>query len=242
MTHFDEIAQIYAQNREARQSILNVLIDSGPIRRDSRVLEIGCGTGNYIAAIRERTGSSCWGIDPSKQMLEMAKRQYKGVDFRTAGAERTGLPSDSFDLVFSVDVIHHILEQELVAHFREVHRLLKPNGKICTVTDSEENIRNRRPSTVYFPETAEVDLARYHSIGKLKQIMEKNGFQSVVESPIKEFYQLTDARPYREKAFSSLPLISEEAFQRGIERMEQDLRKKPIDCMMLYTGVWGTKK
>jgi hypothetical protein len=52
---------------------------------------------------------------------------------------------------------------------------------------------------------------------------------------------LSDIQAYRDKAFSALLLISEAAFQRGIERMEQDLSTGPIPCVSRYLLLWGTK-
>ncbi|MDG6911932.1 MAG: hypothetical protein JRN35_02485 [Nitrososphaerota archaeon] len=54
-------------------------------------------------------------------------------------------------------------------------------------------------------------------------------------------YELTDASAYRSKVFSSLQLISEQDFQRGLKRMEEQLAKGPISCMSRYSIVWGSK-
>ena len=50
---------------------------------------------------------------------------------------------------------------------------------------------------------------------------------------------LTDIQGYREQAYSSLHLIPDDAFQRGLERMEQELMAGPIYALSLYTLVWG---
>ena len=71
--------------------------------------------------------------------------------------------------------------------------------------------------------------------------MERVGFGEVTESTVEFTYPLTHIQAYRDKAFSSLLLIPEEAFQRGIERMEQDLRTRPIQCVSRYLLLWGTK-
>ena len=96
------------------------------------MLEVGCGTGNYIVALEEVCGCLCWGDDPSEQMLVRAQERSTRVRFRLGGAEALGFLPGFFDLVFSVDVIHHVSDR--LRHFREVWRVLKPGGRLCTVT------------------------------------------------------------------------------------------------------------
>ena len=146
---------------------------------------------------------------------------------------------DFFDLVFSVDVIHHV--DIRLAYFREAYRVLRAGRKVCTVTDSEWIIRHRQPLAIYFPETVEIELDRYPRIAELREVMERVGFSEMTEDTVEFAYQLTDIQAYRDKAFSALLLIPEAAFQRGIERMEQDLRTGPIQCASRYLLLWGTK-
>jgi hypothetical protein len=71
--------------------------------------------------------------------------------------------------------------------------------------------------------------------------MERVGFSEIAEDTVEFAYQLSDIQAYRDKAFSALLLIPEAAFQRGIERMKQDLRTGPIQCVSRYLLLWGTK-
>jgi hypothetical protein len=52
-------------------------------------------------------------------------------------------------------------------------------------------------------------------------------------------YDLDDIQAYRDRAFSSLLLIEDEAFRRGISLLEGDLARGPIPCVSLYTMIWG---
>jgi ubiquinone/menaquinone biosynthesis C-methylase UbiE len=62
---YDKIASDYAQHRQRHPEVLKHLVSTGNLGRDSKVLEVGCGTGNYILALERLAGSQCWGIDPS---------------------------------------------------------------------------------------------------------------------------------------------------------------------------------
>jgi ubiquinone/menaquinone biosynthesis C-methylase UbiE len=237
--NYDGIASEYARHRRVHPEVLRSLLLTSSIGRASKVLEVGCGTGNYIVALEALAGSSCWGIDPSEQMLSRARERSRTIYFQLGKAERLDFSPNLFDLVFSVDVIHHVGNR--LAYFREAYQLLRAGGKACTVTDSEWIICHRQPLAVYFPETVEIELGRYPRIAELREVMERIGFGEVTESTVEFAYPLTDIQAYRDKAFSSLLLIPEGAFRRGIERMEQDLCTGPIQCVSRYLLLWGTK-
>lgn len=234
---YDRIARDYAQHRRVHPRLLFYLVEAA--RDAGGVLEVGCGTGNYVIAIRSLTGSRCWGIDPSEKMLSRARERQADVRFGQGRAERLAFPAASFDLVFSVDVIHHL--DSLQQYVEQVHRVLTPGGRICTATDSEWVIRHRQPLSTYFPETVKPELERYPRIHTLRALMEQAGFAEIDEQDVEHARLLTDARPYRDKAYSALHLISESAFQEGIRRMERDLLDGPIPVISRYTMLWGRK-
>lgn len=236
---YDQIASEYARHRQVHPEVLRSLLTVGGRNDASRVLEVGCGTGNYIIALYRQSGCGCWGIDPSEHMLSRARRHSDKVIFQGGRAERIDFPRDSFDLVFSVDVVHHVGNR--LRYFQEAHRILKPGGNVCTVTDSAEIISHRQPLATYFPETVAIDLSRYPRMGELRRAMIQVGFDRVGEREVAFAYRLTDCQAYRDKAFSSLHLISDEAFQGGISRMGRDLRASPIECVSRYALIWGTK-
>ncbi len=239
MIDYNKIAAEYARHRQIHPGVFREIVEKGPVDRDSRVLDVGCGTGNYLVALERETGCRGWGIDPSEEMLARARPRSQSIEFKVGRAEALGFPDACFDLVISTDVIHHVKDRQ--AYFTEARRVLRPGGRVCTVTDSEWVILHRKPLTYYFPETVEKELQRYPSMAALKDMMRQAGFREVEEN-LEEFpYELTDIQGYRDKVFSSLHLIPEEAFRRGIERMEEDLRAGPIMCVAYYTALWGAR-
>lgn len=239
---YNRIAEEYARHRQTHPGVFRNMVEKGRIGRGSAVLDVGCGTGNYLVSLEKETGCAGWGIDPSEEMLARAKVRSSSLDFRKGSAQTLEFPGDTFDLVLSTDVIHHVHRAGgCPGYFREAYRVLRPGGKVCTVTDSEWVILHRKPLTYYFPETVEKELQRYPSMGTLTAMMEAAGFVDISED-LEEFrYDLTDIQAYRDKAFSSLHIIAEEDWRRGIERMEDDLKSGPIPCIAYYTVLWGTK-
>lgn len=187
------------------------------------------------------TGCAAWGIDPAEKMLEGARRQAKGggVSLAKGRAEKLAFAEESFDLVFSVDVIH-VMENRN-ACFEEAFRALRRGGRMCTVTDSEEIIRGRLPMGRYFPEAVAVDLVRYPKIAELEEMMRKAGFQEAGRETVGIEIPVTDISVWRNRACSSLQLIPDGAFTAGLRKMEADLEHGPITWRSRYEMIWGKK-
>src|SRR4051812_11806751 len=54
--------------------------------RGRRVLDVGCGTGRFVAALAH--DARVWGIDPSAEMLAVARERNPRVPLKLAPAER----------------------------------------------------------------------------------------------------------------------------------------------------------
>jgi len=185
---YDGMAREYAQHRQVHPEVLKDLISAGRLESGSRVLDVGCGTGNTVAALEDGVGCSCRGIDPSEQMLARARERTSRTILRRGRAEQLDCPDDFFDLVFSVDVIHHVSDRQ--AYALEAHRVLRKGGRICTATDSEEIIRRRQPISTYFPDTVDLELQRYPGISDLREMMSVAGFAELQETTVELAYAI----------------------------------------------------
>ena len=236
---FDQRAAEYARHRQVHPGVVDGLRESGLFAPETRLLDVGCGTGNYAAALSKATGCRVSGIDPSRRMLDWARDAAPWESLLEGNAELLPFGDGSFDIVLSTDVIHHIGDRD--ASFSEAARVLRPEGHIVTVTDSHDDIPRRRPISGHFPETVEIELQRYPPVPRLLEEMARAGFVAPRLVDVSRSYDLDDIQAYRERAFSSLLLIDDEAFRRGIGRLEADLARGPIPCVSLYTMIWGTK-
>lgn len=103
-----------------------------------KVLDLGCGEGGFVVALRER-GARVVGVDLSMEALEIARvqllaRPNLGNPGILGQVEGHHLPfqDGTFDLVTSVDTLEHI--PDLPGFFKEVNRVLKPGGRFYANT------------------------------------------------------------------------------------------------------------
>jgi ubiquinone/menaquinone biosynthesis C-methylase UbiE len=229
---YDTLAADYAIHRSVQPNLFRRLAEFCRSESPSKVLEVGCGTGNYAAALAVMTPAQCSGLDPSARMLAAARQKATFVSWHQGSAESLPYPEGRFDFVYSVDVVHHV--QDRRAFFSEAFRVLANGGWFATGTDSEEIIRTRVPLSRYFPETIEPELQRYPKQGEIPGLLSASGFQEHSEEVIEFAYALSDSSAFERKAFSSLHLIPEEAFTRGLTRLKQDLQAGPLACVSRY--------
>jgi SAM-dependent methyltransferase len=97
--------------------------------RDRDVLEAGCGIGTDAMQF-VRAGARYTGVDFSPTALELAEHraQLEGGTARFVEGSVAALPfpDESFDLVYSNGVIHHLPETRRA--IQEFHRVLRPGG------------------------------------------------------------------------------------------------------------------
>jgi ubiquinone/menaquinone biosynthesis C-methylase UbiE len=93
--------------------------------KGKRVLDLGCGTGRHTIILKKR-GAKVWGIDLTPKMLEIAKAEVKGVDFRLGTVYKLPYKSNFFDMVVSGLVVEYFSNVDKA--FKEINRVLKKNG------------------------------------------------------------------------------------------------------------------
>ena len=235
---YDAMAADYAIHRSVHPGVLHWVIEFCNSHSLPRVLEVGCGTGNYVISLAAATSARCSGLEPSGQMLHAARQRATTVSWCQGSAESLPFSDGTFDLLYSVDVIHHVQGRE--ALLREGFRVLAGGGWLVTVTDSEQIIRQRILSH-YFPESIAPELQRYPKPGEIPRLLSSAGFGNICEEVVEAAYKLSDAAPFERKTFSGLHLISDDAFRRGLARLKQDLQVGPVPCVSRYVIHGGRK-
>jgi len=110
------------------------------IFRPQRVLDVGCGKGFLVKALKE-IGVDAYGIDISKYALTSPGLAYLVL----GSAESLPFKDSSFDLVTSLEVVEHLENPE--KFFIEAKRILKPKGILFITTPSHRNKIARQDPT-----------------------------------------------------------------------------------------------
>lgn len=106
-----------------------------PNRQYARVLDVGCGTGTFLASLGARLPSAqLVGIDLSRHMLDVARAKVPAfVALSQARAERLPFDSERFDLLVSLSAFHYF-SGDLQDVTGELYRVLRPGG-VLLLTD-----------------------------------------------------------------------------------------------------------
>jgi SAM-dependent methyltransferase len=98
------------------------------VRPGERVLDLGCGAGRFVAALRD-AGADPVGVDVAEAALERARHVAPGADLRRLGDDGSiPLEHGSVDLVWCSEVLEHVPD---VAHLLlEARRVLRPEGRL----------------------------------------------------------------------------------------------------------------
>lgn len=128
---------------------LRVLLQAG-LEPGMRVADLGCGVGTVVKLFAELVGPTgqVVGVDVSGAQIAQARESLppgiSNIGYVEASATDTGLPPESFDLVYCRFLLIHLTEPELA--LREMFRLLKPNG-IVVCEDGDLTLAGSEPST-----------------------------------------------------------------------------------------------
>ncbi|GAA4926854.1 ubiquinone/menaquinone biosynthesis C-methylase UbiE [Actinomycetospora succinea] len=111
------------------------LVEQADPPRDGRVLEIGCGTGNVLAAVaRRHPDVELIGLDPDPAALARARTKLgDGVRLEQGFADDLPLPDGHVDRVLSSLMLHHLPADQQARALREARRVLRPGGTVHIV-------------------------------------------------------------------------------------------------------------
>lgn len=113
-----------------------LFLDLARIGPNARVLELGCGTGEFTRRVA-RAGARLMALDLSGDLLARARDKIgEAASFVRANAHVLPFPDASFDAVYGCSILHHL---DLDIALREVRRVLRVGGRLVF---SEPNLVN----------------------------------------------------------------------------------------------------
>lgn len=128
------------------------------MRKEVRVLEVGCGSGANLWMIAAE-GFDTYGVDLSAPGVELCKRMLSEkslqADCRAADMTATPFPDRHFDVIVDVFSSYCLNEADYSRFTPEVARLLKPGGVFFSYTPSQASdaFQNHAPSKLLDPST-----------------------------------------------------------------------------------------
>jgi ubiquinone/menaquinone biosynthesis C-methylase UbiE len=105
------------------------------IRRQHRVLDLGCGRGSLLRLLASRVSFKVMpvGLDASRQMLTLARKTIRDtgeapVHLALGLASEVPFATGTFDLVICAHLFKYLSDAELCRSLHEIRRVLKPGG------------------------------------------------------------------------------------------------------------------
>jgi tocopherol O-methyltransferase len=112
------------------------VISLGRIKKNSRVLDAGCGVGGASLYISQHTGAEVFGISIVEDQLAVAnkiklKRGLKNIDFSNQDFTKTNFKNGYFDVIFGIESVCHAYPKS--EFLKEACRVLKPGGELIII-------------------------------------------------------------------------------------------------------------
>lgn len=225
--NYNELSKKYDNVRGSDIELIKMFLDEVNINAESKILDFGCGTGNYVNSFHKLTEAQIYGVEPSDGMRQKAVKKNPNLIITKGNHEKIPYNDGFFDFIYMTDVIHHV--PDLKKMFDEIRRVLKESGKLCIMTQSHAQIENRFYAA-YFPSTVLVDKKRYPDIDQIQKEaveakfkwlknVEKHRDGGKLITP--EFIKLVE-----NKGFSMLHLIPEDEYIKGLTDLKADAKKE----------------
>jgi ubiquinone/menaquinone biosynthesis C-methylase UbiE len=184
--------------------------------KKSRVLDIGCGGGRLSLEINNFC-KEVVGIDYSKSSLKSARKVNfrKNIKYVFMDGEKLTFPDESFDLVVSHAAINKKMCRAEYC-FKEVFRVLKPNGKVIV-------------KMVYATQGREFVKNLGYSAEEIREILGKNGFKKISTEVIRQNIDLDE----RTLNFFKRTELGSFIKEKDMERVKEGKLKKMDDSFMV---------
>jgi ubiquinone/menaquinone biosynthesis C-methylase UbiE len=228
-TNYDTLAADFDRRyRENDYSGVEATLESFVAGADGPVLEVGCGTGYWLALLAG-LGARIAGLDSSAAMLERARARLAGAALELGTAESLPFPTAAFARIYCINALHHFTNA--AEFFSEARRVLGVGGKVLTVGLDPHTGLDRWCIYDYFPGTRAHDERRYPPSGRIRAWMRDAGFERqetfVAQHLPLRFparAALSEGRLGR-SVTSQLADLSDEAYGQGVRALEGAIRE-----------------
>lgn len=232
VTDYNRIASTYNQRYEVDRldGISKVLSDLFNKYNFKNILEIGCGTGRWLAELTKQN-NLCVGLDRSIRMIHEARKSETVIPFLVGDALKLPFKNSTFDFVYCVNAIHHFGNTS--SFLNEAAKILRKNGIIAIIGFDPHESENEWYVYNYFNGTLAKDLSRYPSWTYLKVLSKQFGFIQLDFTLAESIYRGYTGNdvfndPFLKKHNTSqLASISDTEYSAGLENIKLQIKIDP---------------
>jgi len=198
------------------------------------LLDLGCGAGENSVYFAQR-GARCVAADYSPGMVEIALKLARQNGVRVEGCVANAMdldfPDRSFDIVYAANLLHHIPDPKVA--LREMHRVLKPGGKVCFWDPLKHNpainIYRRIATEVRTPDERPLDINIVNFVRSLFSSTSFDTFWLASLWIFVQFYFLEKSDPNQERYWKKIIVERErlEAEYNKLEKLDGYLKNIP---------------
>jgi SAM-dependent methyltransferase len=156
----------------------------GEARPGERVLDLGCGAGRFVAALRD-AGAEPVGVELAEAALDRARRNVPGADLRRVAADGSlPLGHGEVDVVWCSEVLEHV--PDTIGLLTEVRRVLKRGGRLLLTVPDHGRLKRTLIALAHYD--AHYDPlgqhVRFYTRRSLTRALHATGFEQVDIGPL----------------------------------------------------------
>ena len=178
----DEVKQIYAAKAanvpvnecDSQLNFLNDALKHG-ITLQARILDAGCGNGNYSHYLVTQGYSNIHAID----LFENIPFE-RGVNYQSASIDEMPYPDQVFDIIFSFSVLFYLDDPE--TGIKEFNRVLKPQGLLLISAHTKYSLATLwriLKRALGMPGIGHLKNVRFYSAAQYCSMLQRQGFQII---------------------------------------------------------------
>ena len=131
-----EWAELWGEHAEP---VHRAIVESTGIRWGSRVLDVGCGSGEFLCLL-ESLGTLPAGVDPAPAMVDLSRKTAPHADVREGEIEELPWPDNSFDVVTAINALQ--FADDAGDGLRELVRVATPGGFVAVSNWAEGSLND----------------------------------------------------------------------------------------------------
>ncbi len=143
----------------------------------TNILDIGSGSADWIRFLAIHSAGRCVGIDVSEQILVGQVDDPPNLELKIMDAVELNFQANSFDVVFSSQLIEHLHPDDVELHLAKVHQVLQLNG--VYVFDTPSRLTGPHDVSKYFDKVATGFHLKEWTYYELADLLKQVGFSRI---------------------------------------------------------------